>query len=108
MKGMKQLSIGLACVASLAIVGCHGRSTPVGYDAGFASANGYEAGLTRAANGYEAGLTVANTQALDMDSGMPPRADFKATAQSQTGATTSAWDSGLTQHTVAATTPGRR
>ena len=107
MKGIKQLSIGLACIASLAVVGCNGRSTSVGYDAGFTSAAvGYDAGFTTAAVGYDAGRTSANTPALDMDSGMPPRVDLKAT-QAQTGVTTGAWDAGFTQHAVATVT-GRR
>ena len=120
MKGIKQLSIGLACAASLAVVGCHGRSAAVGYDAGLTSAatgyeagfanaaTGYDAGFASAATGYEAGLKTANAPGQGMDSGMPPNVTPKATVQAQTGVTTSAWDGGFTQHAVAATVTGRR
>jgi hypothetical protein len=109
MKGIKQMSIGLACIASLAVVACNGRSTAVGYDAGRTSENvGYDAGRMSVNAGYDAGHLSANAPALDMDSGMPPSVDLKASVQAQTGVTTSAWDAGFTQHAVAATVTGHR
>jgi hypothetical protein len=107
MKGIKQLSIGLACIASLAVMGCKGQSA-VGYDAGLSSAAApYEAGLTSAA-GYDSGLKSANATALDMDSGMPPKTNLNAAVQAQTTVTTSAWEGGLTQRAVSAGVTGGR
>ena len=73
MKGIKQLSVGLGCMALFAMFGCNARSVTTGYDAG---------------------VTSFHSPAPDMDSGMPKQTSPGATLQARASTTTSAWDAG--------------